>query len=108
MNTASPSTDPVVYISEGMSTSGIGANPNRKEVSGKFIGANTITKIKATTSSAAWKEGSRLTVWGSDGASDTIVTGALEDIVGGFVFEETSTGKHYIWNATTSTLTEIA
>ena len=103
MNTASPSTEPVVYISEGMSTSGIGANPNRKEVSGKFIGANTITKIKATTSSASWKEGSRLTVWGSDGASDT----TYPTLVGGYIFEETNTGKHFMFDGT-STWTEIS
>ena len=110
VNITNESSKEKLFISDGIEcATGAGSSPDRKEMVGKWTGSAQITTIKANNGgSGSYAEGSELIVWGSDGASDTIVTGALEDIVGGFIFEETTTGKHYIWNATTSTWTEIA
>ncbi len=88
------------------STSGAGTAPNRREIVGKW--ANTSNAITSVTlfnnDTGSFLEGTEVIVWGSDGASDT----TQPTIVNGFILEETDTGKHYIWNATTSTWTEIA
>ena len=88
------------------STSGAGTAPNRREIVGKW--ANTSNASTSVTlfnnDTGSFLEGTELIVWGSDGASDT----TNPTIVNGFILEETDTGKHYIWNATTSTWTEIA
>ena len=47
--------------------------------------------------------GSELIVWGSD-SSNGIANPNLQD---GTLFEETDTNKHYIWNSSTSTWTEV-
>ena len=100
-----------LFISEGLeSASGAGNAPERKEMVGKWANTSAqITTIKANNGgTGSYSEGSELIVWGSDGSADITLSGALTNIVGGFIFEETNTGKHYIWNATTSTWTEIA
>ena len=96
-----------LFISEGLeSASGAGNAPERKEMVGKWANTSAqITTIKANNGgSGSYSEGSELIVWGSDGASDT----THPTVVNGFILEETDTGKHYIWNATTSTWTEVA
>jgi hypothetical protein len=80
---------------------------NRMELTGKYANStDLIDKIKITNndSNGSFAEGSEMILWGSDGAADT----TQPTIVNGFILEETDTGKHYIWNATTSTWTEIA
>ena len=96
-----------LFISEGLeSASGAGNAPERKEMVGKWSNTSAqITTIKANNGgSGSYSEGSELIVWGSDGASDT----TQPTVVNGFILEETDTGKHYIWNATTNTWTAIA
>jgi len=99
-----------LFISDGLeSATGASSAVERKQLSGKWANNAQVTTIKCNNSgSGSYNEGSELIVWGSDGSADIITTGAITNIVGGFIFEETETGKHYIWNATTSTWTEIA
>ena len=87
------------------STSGAGTSPDRKEMVGKWANTSAqITTIKANNGgTGSYSEGSELIVWGSDGASDT----TNPTLVGGYIFEETDTGKHYIFDGS-STWTEIA
>ena len=83
---------------------GAGNAPQRKELSGKW--ANTaaqITRVDAVNGgSGDFAVGSKVTVFG--GSGDT-VTDTTDD---GSIFEESDTGKHYIWNATSDSWTEIA
>ena len=85
--------------------SGASNTPDRKEIVGKWTNtSDQITTIKANNSGAgSYKEGSELIVWGSDGDADT----TYPTLVGGYIFEETDTGKHYIYDGS-STWTEIA
>ena len=95
-----------LFISEGLeSASGAGNAPERKEMVGKWANTSAqITTIKANNGgTGSYSEGSELIVWGSDGASDT----TYPTLVGGDIFEETDTGKHYIFDGS-STWTEIA
>ena len=111
VNITNESSKEKLFISEGLeSTSGAGTAPDRKEMVGKWANTSAqITTIKANNGgTGSYSEGSELIVWGSDGSADITLSGALTNIVGGFIFEEKNTGKHYIWNATTSTWTEIA
>ena len=97
-----------LIITENVSAVGTGAGtaPQRTETTGKWANtSNAITRVDVGTfTTNGLQEGSEVVVWGSDGASDT----THPTIVNGFILEETDTGKHYIWNATTSTWTEIA
>jgi hypothetical protein len=97
-----------LIITENVSAVGTGAGtaPQRTETTGKWANtSNAITRVDVGTfTTNGIEEGSEVVVWGSDGASDT----THPTIVNGFILEETDTGKHYIWNATTSTWTEIA
>ena len=107
VNIANESNKEKLFISDGIEcATGAGSSPDRKEMVGKWANtSSSITTIKANNGgSGSYAEGSELIVWGSDGASDT----TQPTIVNGFILEETDTGKHYIWNATTSTWTEIA
>ena len=106
VNIANESSKEKLFISDGIEcATGAGSSPDRKDMVGKWTGSAQITTIKANNGgSGSYAEGSELIVWGSDGASDT----TQPTIVNGFILEETDTGKHYIWNATTSTWTEIA
>ena len=95
-----------LFITEGLeSASGAGNAPERKEMVGKWANTSAqITTIKANNGgTGSYSEGSELIVWGSDGASDT----TYPTLVGGYIFEETDTGKHYIFDGS-STWTEIA
>ena len=95
-----------MWVCQGMeSVSGVGTAPERKESIGKWDEkTEQITRIEAKTSANTFSAGSHITVWGSDGADDTVTTG----FPNGSVYEETDTGKHQIWNSTTNTWTEIA
>jgi len=94
-----------MWVCQGMeSVSGVGTAPERKESIGKWdVKTEQITRIEAKTSSNTFNAGSHITVWGSDGADDTVTTG----IPNGSIHEESDTGKHKMWNATTSTWTEV-
>ena len=94
-----------LIISEFMSgnTAGVGNAPNRMQVVGKW--ANTsdqITRIDIGLGSSDWASGSYITVLGASGdvTSDTTPDGTI--------WEESDTGKHYIWNATSDSWTEIS
>lgn len=95
-----------MWVCQGMeSVSGVGTAPERKESIGKWDEkTEQITRIEAKTSSNTFSVGSHITVWGSDGADDTVTTG----IPNGSVYEESDTGKHQIWNSTTNTWSEIS
>ena len=96
-----------LFITETSSAVGTGAGtaPSRNETTGKWANTSAqITRVDVKTyTTNGLEEGSEVVVWGSDGASDT----THPTVVNGFILEETDTGKHYIWNATTSTWTEI-
>ena len=87
-------------------TAGAGTAPERVESVGKW--ANTsdqITEIDITDgagSALTLTTGSYITVFG---ASDDVANDTTPD---GSIFEETDTGKHYVWNATSDSWTEIA
>ena len=86
------------------STTGVNTAPNRVEIAAKW--ANTsdqITTITVLTNSGSnLTSDSFITVYGASGdeTNDTTSDGS--------VFEESNTGKHYIWNATSNTWSEIA
>ena len=76
--------------------------PDRFEAVGKYTDtSNKITSFSATCGGGGFGAGSYITVWGD--ASDVIVDTTND----GSVFEESDTGKHYIWNATSNSWTEI-
>ncbi len=87
-----------------INTAGAGNAPSRSEWVGKW--ANTsdqITKITVTnTGSGSYAAGSYITVFGATG--DTVNDTTPDSSI----FEENDTGKHYIWNATSDSWTEIA
>ncbi len=86
-------------------TSGAGNAPQRVEVVGKWTNtSNAITRVDLiNVGGGDFAAGSEVVVWGDDG-TDAGQTG----IPTGSIHEESDTGKHKIWNATTSTWTEIA
>jgi hypothetical protein len=84
-------------------TTGSGTAPTRNEFVAKW--ANTSDQITTIAikniDSGNYASGSYITVWG---ASDDVVNDTTQNAA---IFEETDTGKHQIWNSTTSTWTEI-
>ena len=74
---------------------------------GKYtVTSGQIEKINVyNTGQGSYQAGSEVTVYGTDGTDEADDSVKLDD---GLIFEESDTGKHYIWNATTSTWTEIA
>lgn len=90
----------IVETVEG--TSGAGNAPNRMESVGKWANTSAqITKVTFTALSGTIDSNATLTVLGasSDVVSDTTPNATI--------FEETDTGEHYIWNATSDSWTEI-
>ena len=85
-------------------TAGAGNAPMRREGIAKWVNTSAqITKITVTNDSAgSYDTGSYITVFG---ASDDVANDTTPD---GSIFEETDTGKHYVWNATSDSWTEIA
>ncbi len=94
----------LVISSYNINTDGAGNAPSRTEWVGKWANTSAqITKIVCTnTGSGSYDVGSYITVLGASGdvASDTTGDGTI--------FEENDTGKHYIWNATSDSWTEVA
>ena len=93
-----------LFISEGLeSASGAGNAPERKELVGKWANtSSSITQIKANNGgSGSYDTGSYITVFGATGDTVTDTTDNNS------IFEENDTGKHYIWNATSDSWTEI-
>jgi hypothetical protein len=93
-----------LVMGEGISnTTGAGNAPDRREIIGKWANTSAqITSIKVKENgSGSWDSGTTLTVFGASG--DT-VNDTTDD---GSIFEESDTGKHYIWNATSDSWTEI-
>ena len=87
-------------------TAGAGTAPERVESVGKWTNtSDQITEIDITDgagSALTLTTGSYITVFG---ASDDVANDTTPD---GSIFEETDTGKHYVWNATSDSWTEIA
>ena len=85
-------------------TEGADDVPERWEIVGKW--ANTSGQIDIfglkNTQGGSIASGSTITVLG---ASDDVLSDTTDD---GTIFEENDTGKHYIWNATSDSWTEIA
>ena len=93
-----------LFLSEGMEVaSGAGNAPERKELVGKWANtSSSITQIKANNGgSGSYDTGSYITVFGATGDTVTDTTDNNS------IFEENDTGKHYIWNATSDSWTEI-
>jgi hypothetical protein len=84
-------------------TAGAGNSPSRGEVVGKWANtSDSITSVKfIKTASGSFATGSYVTVFG---ATDDTVTDTTDN---NSIFEENDTGKHYIWNATSDSWTEI-
>ena len=87
------------------STAGAGTAPSRVEEVIKWV--NTSNQIDTvgfvcTDGSGTFSSDSYITVFGASGdvTSDTTPDGTI--------WEESDTGKHYIWNATSDTWSEIA
>ena len=86
--------------------SGAGNAPNRKEVTGKWANtSDAITRVDVVNTGGAgdFAVDSEVIVWGDEStdAAETFIENST-------IFEETDTGKHRIWNSTTSAWTEIA
>ena len=85
-------------------TSGAGNSPRRREVVGKWATTSgQITSVQVTDlGSHNFASGAYITVLGGSGdvTNDTTPDGTI--------WEESDTGKHYIWNATSDTWSEIA
>ena len=83
---------------------GSGNAPQRNEVVGKWTNTSAqITRIQlVNTGSGNFSAGSYMTVWG---ASDDVANDTTQNST---IFEENDTGKHYIWNATSDSWTEIS
>ena len=105
MNITNIASEEKLVISECIGAqSGAGNPPERKEVIGKWAEtSNQITNITVHNSgSGSYDTGSYITVFG---ASGDVTSDTTDD---GTIFEESDTGKHYIWNATSDSWTEVA
>ncbi len=98
------SAEKLVLLDQMETATGANNSPQRKELSGKWANTSAqITRVDAVNGgSGDFAVGSKVTVFGasSDVANDTTPDGTI--------FEENDTGKHYIWNATSDSWTEIA
>ena len=61
--------------------------------------ADYLTRVKVNDSVANFAVGSTITVWGADDASSST---AYPNISNGAIFEESDTGKHYMWDGTSA------
>lgn len=98
------SKEKLVILQQMETASGASSAPQRKELTGKWSNTSAqITRVDAVNGgSGDFAAGSKVTVFG---ASDDVLTDTQTDST---IFEETDTGKHYIWNATSDSWTEIA
>jgi len=85
-------------------TTGAGTAPDRWEIVFKWINtSDSITRIDTNnTSAGSYNTDSNLSALGSEG--QTAVTAKIQD---GLIFEETDTNKHYIYDSSTDTWTEL-
>lgn len=93
-----------------VNATGAGTAPARYEITSKWANTtNQITRVDIINEGTGdFAADSEVTVYGTDSDSvggDPITTNDLEN---NYIFEETDTGKHYLWSTTTSTWTEIA
>ena len=98
------SKEKLVILQQMETLSGASNAPERKELTGKWSNTSAqITRVDAVNGgSGDFATGSKVTVFG---ATDDVLTDTQTDST---IFEETDTGKHYIWNATSDSWTEIA
>ena len=74
--------------------------PNSREFCGKWKGGNQIVKITCKLEFAVnIPSGSKITVFGADDAPTTPV---YPNLVNGAIFEESDTGKHYMFDGTSA------
>ena len=87
----------------GANTAGAGNAPRRSENVAKWANTSSqITSIQVVNAgSGDFDTGSYITVFGATGDTVTDTTDNNS------IFEENDTGKHYIWNATSDSWTEI-
>ena len=91
----------------GADTRGSTASPHMIETIHKFVPSPdaTITSVKVTnTGGGDFADGSNLSCIGDGGTK----TSDLVNIQTNSIFEVSDTGKHFIWNSSTSTWTEVA
>ena len=71
---------------------------SRKEVNAKIMhSAEQITRIKVNDSVSTFKIGSTITVWGAEPLPSTVFNPYFAN---GTIFEESDTGKHYMFDGT--------
>ena len=92
----------MVLIDNNMGSVGAGNVPTRRENTSKW--ANTSEQVTKITfvdlgSGALIKAGSTITVWGADDQSSTPF---YPNISNGAIFEESDTGKHYMFDGTST------
>ena len=98
-----------LFIGFGISRkeAGAGNAPTRSEVFWKYETTSArVTAVKDDTSSQSgtYAIGSNLSAIGDSGTK----TSDLANIQTNSIFETSDTGKHFIWNSSTSTWTEVA
>ena len=95
-----------IWESVSSEASGAGTAPTRFEHVGKWVNrSNDITEIDCTNDGGGDDaSGSNLSAIGDGGTK----TSDLANIESNSVFETTDTNKHYIWNSSTDTWTEVA
>ena len=97
-----------LIISEMVAVDATGSSnaPRRSESVSKWVNTSAqITSIQVINhygGGATFAAGSYITVFG---ASGDVTSDTTDD---GSIFEESDTGKHYIWNATSDSWTEVA
>ena len=91
-----------MFIDNNMNTLGAGTAPTRRENTSKWANTSAqITRIDFIDlgSGALIKAGSTITVWGADDQSSTPF---YPNIPNGTLFEESDTGKIYMWDGTSA------
>jgi hypothetical protein len=97
-----------MIIAEAVDFGGAGAGnaPERSKSSGKYLATGQITKVKLYDNNGSalnCNVGSRMIVWGYDDTG----TDVYPNLSNGTIFEESDTGKHYMFDGT-SAWNEIA
>ena len=82
-----------------INTTGAGNAPNRSEFVGKWVNTSAqITQIEIdNTGAGSYDTGSQMTIWGTD---DQGSTPFYPNLTNGTIFEESDTGKHYMFDGT--------
>ena len=82
-------------------TQGAGTAPERTEVVGKWTNtSNQITAVKCWQSgSGSFDTGSTMTIFGTD---DDVLGNVYPNLTNGAIFEESDTGKHYMFDGTSA------